>query len=63
MTKKDEKQCLADLDTNRDGSIQFKYVVCLMSVLYNSEYVNWLVRIGTLQVKTFVASVPNPKNK
>lgn len=44
LTDKDLDRCLEDLDENRDGEIQF------------NEYVDWLVRLGAIPIKTFMAT-------
>jgi len=43
LTTKNEADCLSDLDSDRDGKVQF------------NEYVDWLQRIGTIGQKTFMA--------
>eukprot|EP00455_Lapot_gusevi_P015725 TRINITY_DN179_c0_g1_i2.p1 TRINITY_DN179_c0_g1~~TRINITY_DN179_c0_g1_i2.p1 ORF type:complete len:202 (-),score=85.24 TRINITY_DN179_c0_g1_i2:70-591(-) len=39
LTNKSKESCKADLDSNGDGTIQF------------SEYIEWLARIGSIQVR------------
>lgn len=39
LTDKSYEACLADLDINNDGVIQF------------NEYIDWLIRIGSIPVK------------
>eukprot|EP00455_Lapot_gusevi_P056497 TRINITY_DN9407_c0_g1_i2.p1 TRINITY_DN9407_c0_g1~~TRINITY_DN9407_c0_g1_i2.p1 ORF type:complete len:112 (+),score=20.96 TRINITY_DN9407_c0_g1_i2:109-444(+) len=39
LTDKSRDACLRDLDSNGDGTIQF------------SEYVEWLARIGSIQIR------------
>jgi len=49
LTDKDEAACKEDLDQNSDGNIQF------------NEYVDWLVRIGTIKIQTFLGAM-TPEN-